>query len=86
MCKWGGCEVILSSTEKLGQHMRQHVVESQQDKYGVNLYPSPGNLFLIVFSKNPILCKICGKHEAQNPDHVENHAYHQLCCPYEGMC
>ncbi|KAJ3923739.1 hypothetical protein F5877DRAFT_74076 [Lentinula edodes] len=67
MCKWGGCEVILSSTEKLGQHMRNHVVESQQDKYG-----------------NPILCKICGKHEAQNPDHVENHAYHQLCCPYEG--
>ncbi|KAJ3895588.1 hypothetical protein GG344DRAFT_61993 [Lentinula edodes] len=84
MCKWGGCEVILSSTEKLGQHMRNHVVESQQDKYGVNSYPSLGNLFLIVFSKNPILCKICGKHEAQNPDHVENHAYHQLCCPYEG--
>ncbi|KAJ3992515.1 hypothetical protein F5050DRAFT_1788242 [Lentinula boryana] len=66
-CKWGGCEVILCSTKKLGQHMRNHVVESQPaDKHG-----------------NPILCRICGKHEAHVPDHVENHAYHTLCCPYE---
>ncbi|KAJ4479120.1 hypothetical protein J3R30DRAFT_3474239 [Lentinula aciculospora] len=67
-CKWGGCEFILSSLQKLGQHMRNHVEESQQaeDRHG-----------------KPILCKICGKHEAQVPDHVENHAYHTLYCPYE---
>ncbi|KAJ3800362.1 hypothetical protein GGU11DRAFT_773411 [Lentinula aff. detonsa] len=66
-CKWGGCEVILCSMKKLGQHMRNHVIESQQaDRHG-----------------NPVLCKICGKHEAHVPDHVENHAYHTLCCPYE---
>ncbi|KIK67611.1 hypothetical protein GYMLUDRAFT_785612 [Collybiopsis luxurians FD-317 M1] len=29
-CKWGGCEIILNSVQKLARHMRLHVIDLQQ--------------------------------------------------------